>query len=337
VNLLGAALSTLLLLVPLQAQSDQASVPDLAQVALGADDADGWTPAQASRDEVWAVSQAAPDAPGEIAWYETRFTRLDGQQELTTRATLARPDLADGYFAALRHNALGQTPISTQQSATALAWRERDTASAVARSGNLIVELHLHGLSDAAPVSDDQVAAWLSRLLERADAAPRGQPVDWSQLLPGQPLPWQFVLDDSLVGSDWQAETGLELSSREEPGGQVDSVSAAREFSRTGAFRRTLRSTVSVFGSADAASAVDMTEAGSAIDAPALGDAAAAFRLDEPGGREAPTFTYTVDVRRGSLIFSTEETGVAWSLDSPDELFVLASAVDAHAAQLLNQ
>lgn len=76
-----------------------------------------------------------------------------------------------------------------------------------------------------------------------------------------------------------------------------------------------------------------MTSPGEQIDAPALGEAAVAFRQSEAGGEEAPSVTYSVDVRRGSMVMSTQETGVAWSLDSPDEVFALAAALDAQAAQ----
>jgi hypothetical protein len=77
---------------------------------------------------------------------------------------------------------------------------------------------------------------------------------------------------------------------------------------------------------------------GTPIDAPALGDAAAAFRAAEGSAdHEAPTVTYTLDVRHANLVLSTVETGVAWSLDSPDELLGLATAADSHASQLLNQ
>src|SRR5690349_2986295 len=98
-----------MLLVPLgaaHAQSNQ-GVPDLAQVALSPADVDGWTAGQATRDEVWDVDQStvAPNAPSAVASYSTRFGG-PGNQQLTTRATLARDDLADAYFQTLRHNAL---------------------------------------------------------------------------------------------------------------------------------------------------------------------------------------------------------------------------------------
>ena len=338
---LSIVLATLMLLVPVgpaRAQSDQ-GVPDLAQVALSAADVDGWTAGPAVRDEVWDVDQSAtaPNAPSEVAWYETRFAQ-DGGEQLTTRATLLRADLADNYFQTLRHNALGQRQIPDVAALgdEALGWRERDTASAVARSGDLTLELHVTGVTDATSVSDDQVTGWMSRFIQRSDAAPRGADLDWTQLLPGQPSVWALVLDAGLTGSDWQQQTGLELSSIEE-GGQVASVTAAREFARTGAFRRTLRSSATQFAVLDAASTTGMESEGTPIaDAPALGDATAAFRAATPGGREAPTVTYTIDVRRASLVLTTEETGVAWSLDSPDEAFALATAVDAQAAQLLS-
>jgi hypothetical protein len=331
-----------MLLVPLGAAHAQNSqgVPDLAQVALSPADVDGWTAGQATRDEVWDVDQssAAPNAPSAVASYSTRFGG-PGNQQLTTRATLARDDLADAYFQTLRHNALGQTPIQTVAPLghDALGWRERDTASAVARSGDLTLELHVRGSTDAASATDDQVAAWLSRLIQRSDAAPRGAEFDWSQLLPGQPPVWPLVMDAGLAGDDWQQQTGLELKSTE-AGGQVASVSATREFARTGAFQRTLRSSATRFASVEAASSDGMMGEGTPIDAPALGDAAAAFRAaDGSADHEAPTVTYTLDVRHANLVLSTVETGVAWSLDSPDELLGLATAADSHASQLLNQ
>ncbi|MBV9132188.1 MAG: hypothetical protein JO318_05800, partial [Chloroflexi bacterium] len=78
--------------------------PDLSQVALDPSSVTGWTPDVAVRDEVWDVPQsaAAPDAPSELAWYETRFTRDGGHEVLTTRATEARSDLADAYLQGLR-------------------------------------------------------------------------------------------------------------------------------------------------------------------------------------------------------------------------------------------
>jgi hypothetical protein len=343
VTRLTVVAATLLLLVPLlgqaaYAQVDQ-NVPDLAQVALSPADVDGWTPGASMRDEVWNVDQsaAAPNAPSAVAVYQTRFA-LDSGQQLTTQAMLMRADLAVTYFSTLTHNGLGQTPIQgvAPLGHDALGWRELDNLSAVARSGDVILQLHVSGLTDAAVVSDDQVTAWLSRLIQRLDAAPRGPAFDWTQLMAGQPNVWSLVLDAGLAGDDWQQQTGLELTSTYQAG-QVASVSATREFDRTGAVSRTLRSSASVFPSPDAASASGMAGDGTSIDAPALGDEASAFRAARPGGREAPTVTYTINVRHGSVVLTTEETGVAYSLDSPDEAFALATAADAHATQFLIQ
>ncbi|MBV8714274.1 MAG: hypothetical protein JOZ65_04325 [Chloroflexi bacterium] len=326
-------------LAPVALAQTASGTPDLSQVALDPSSVTGWTPNMAVRDEVWDVPQsaAAPDAPSELAWYETRFTRDGGHEVLTTRATEARSDLADAYLQGLRHNALGQTPIQVGSvDSSRFGWRERDTATAVARPGSLTVELRLSGLLDADPVGDDQITTWLSDLLQRASDAPMGPVFDWTQALPNQPQPWMFVLDAGLVGSDWQQQTGLELSAREQDG-QAASVIAAREFNRTGAFRRTLDSSATVFASDDAATQA-MTGPGTAIDAPALGDDATAFRAAEGGvGHETPSVSYTVNVRRGDLVMTTQETGVAWSLDSPGEAFALASAIDARASQLLSQ
>ena len=313
------------------AQSD-----DLAPITLDAADVDGWTAGTTVRDETWDVAdQNAPDAASILSWYETRFTRDDGQEVLTSRASTARGDGADAYVANLRHNALAQAPIEVGALGhDALAWRERDTASALARSGNVTVELHLSGLSDADPVGDDQIVGWLAQMIDRSDPAPAPAAVDWRQLLPDQPAAWNFLLDAGQVGSDWLPRSGLELRSSGDEG-QLDEVSASRSFARSGAFRRTLTSTATVYRSFDAASA-GMTSAGEQIDAPALGEAAAAFRHTEAGGEDAPTVTYSVDVRRGSVVMSTQEIGVAWSLDSPDEVFALAAALDTRSAEQLS-
>jgi hypothetical protein len=329
-------------LTPLAAYAQTAGgVPDLGAIALDPMTVLGWTPDRATRDEVWDVPQsaAAPDAPSELASYETRFTRDDGQEVLTTRATQSRADLADAYFQAMQHSALGQTPISFRNvgslSPSAFGWRERDMATALARPGPLILDLHLTGLTDSDRVADDQIATWLSQMLQRASQAPVAPPFDWGEVFPTQPQVWTFVLDAGLVGSDWQQQTGLELKS-DVDGGQT-TLTATREFSRTGAFRRTLDSTASVFASADAA-AQAMSGPGDAIDAPALGDASAAFKAAEGGtGHDTPMVTYTVYVRRGTMLMTTQETGVSYSLDSPGEAFALAGATDAHATQLLNQ
>jgi len=252
---------------------------------------------------------------------------------LTSRASTARGDVAAAYLDLLRHTALGQTPIQLGELAhEALAWREHDTATALARSGNLTLELHLRGLTDADPVGDDQIVGWLGQMIDRADPAAELVDMDWTQLMPDEPAPWKFVMDAGMVGSDWLPKSGLELRSVG-AAGQIDQVSASRSFARSGAFRRTLTSTATVYRSLEAA-APRMTGRGEQIDAPALGEAAAAFRETEIGDHDAPSVTYRVDVRRGSVVMSTEETGVAYSLDSPDEVFALAAALDANAAQL---
>jgi hypothetical protein len=92
-----------------------------------------------------------------------------------------------------------------------------------------------------------------------------------------------------------------------------------------------------VFASADAAGAQGMHAEGTKIDAPQLGDASAAFRQVDSGDGDAPTVTYTLNVRRGSMVMSTQETGVTYSFDSPDEVFGMATALDGRAAQLLTQ
>lgn len=296
---------------------------------------DGWTRGDSVRDENWDMTATgAPNAPSEVAEYETDFTRQmpDGvEQHLVTRASQARQDLSDAYFQNLQHDALGQTPIQVGQGG--FGWRERATATAATRVGNtLVLELHVDAVTDADPVSDDQVASWFAAFVGQ----PAPAATDWTQLLPDQPRAWQFLLDAGLVGGDWQQDTGLELRSREQSG-QVQSVSAAREFSRPVPYQRTVTSTATVFGSASAAAAQGMNGDGTKIDAPSMGEASVAFRRTESGGGDAPTVTYDVRVRRGAIVMSTEETGVVWSLDAPDEAFGLAAALDAHAAQLLTQ
>jgi hypothetical protein len=335
------------LLIGLATAADQPAprTPDLAQVALGQADVTGWQQVDAVRDETWDLNQAAaPAAASEAQWFQTRFARqlADGsQQTLTTRATQGRPDLASAYFRSLQHNAFGQTPIALPSLGDqTLGWWETigatRTATAASEIGNVTLELHLNGVNATADVSDDQVAAWLGQLVERANTAPNTI-VDWSQLLPDQPQPWQFVLDQAGVGVDWDQQTGLELTAHVTNGGQVDQVSAAREFDRSGAYKRSLTSVASVYASAAAARGEAMTADGTALPAPSLGDAAAVSKSTEGNGPGAPEVTFVVDVRRGNLVQSTRETGVSWSLDSADETIALATTEDTQAASLLSR
>jgi len=330
-------------LAPVALAQPAPRTPDLAQVALGQADVAGWQQVDAVRDETWDLNQAAaPASPSVAQWFQTRFARqlADGtQQTLTTRATQGRPDLASAYFRSLQHNALGQTSIALPSLGDqTVGWWETigatRTANAASQIGDVTLELHVNGVNAVADVSDDAVAAWLSRLVERANAAPNTV-VDWSQLMPDQPQPWQFVLDQTGVGGDWDQQTGLELTGHLTSGGQVDRVSAAREFDRTGAYKRSLTSVASVYASAAAARGEAMTADGSALAAPSLGDAAAVFKSTEGNGPDAPEVTFVVDVRRGNLVQSTRETGVSWSLDSPDETIGLATTADVQAAGLL--
>jgi hypothetical protein len=341
-----AVVSLLLGVAPAVHAQPAARTPDLAQVALSQADVPGWQQVDALRDETWDQNQsAAPAAPSEAQWFQTRLVRQlsDGsQQTLTTRATQGRSDLAMAYFQSLQHSALGQTPIALPSLGDqTLGWWETigntRTATAATELGNLTLELHVTGVNAVADVGDEQVAAWLSRLVDRASAAPNIV-VDWSQLLPDQPRPWQFVLDQSGVGDDWQPRAGLELAAHV-MNGQVDRVTATREFERTAPYRRSVTSEASVYASAAAARDVLMTPDGStALPAPSLGDAAAAFKSSAGSdGNDAPQVTYVVDVRRGNLVQSTRETGVAWSLDSSDEAMGMATTADARAAGVLAQ
>jgi len=192
-------------------------------------------------------------------------------------------------------------------------------------------------VSAAAPIGDDQVAGWLSTLIGRANNAPGAAPLDWGQELAGQPLASSLILDQPAVGDDWDQQTGLQMTAQE-LGGSPTSVSAAREFSRTGAYRRTLNSTVTVFDSSADASSLGMRAPGKAIDAPAMGDQSTAFKATEADDpTDAPQVTYTINVRHGPVVISTQETGVAYSLDTPDEAIGFATTADAHAKSLLTQ
>jgi len=325
------------------AQPATAAGPDPAQVVLAPADLDGWAQTQAVRTETWgpAAASTAPNAASQMYAYETDFTRqlADGTQEtLTSRATEGPADLRTARFQAVQHDALGQTPIQLPAGAIGFWENAGDTRSgaAAAQVGGLLVELHVSGITAAQPVGDEQVANWLSTMTSQATNAPDAPPFDWSQAVPGQPVPWPLVLDQASVGGDWDLESGLQLTASS-AGGKVQSVSAAREFSRSGAYRRTLDSTATVYDSVADASALGMTTPGTAIDAPALGDQATAFKATESGDGDAPEVSYTVNVRHGPVVITTHETGVADSLDSPDETFTLATTADTRASSLLAQ
>jgi len=341
-----AVVSLLLGLAPAVHAQPATRTPDLGQVALSQADVVGWQQLDGVRDETWDQAQSdAPAAPSEAAWFQTRFVRQlsDGsQQTLTTRATQGRPDLAAAYFESLQHSAMGQTPIALPSLGDqTLGWWETigntRTATAATQIGNLTLELHVNGVNAVADVGDDQIGAWLGRLVDRASAAP-STAVDWSQLLPDQPKPWQFVLDQSGVGDDWQPQSGLELTAQI-MNGQVDRVTATREFDRMAPYRRSVTSAASVYASAAAARDALMVPDGStAVPSPTLGDAAAAFKQPEASdGNDAPEVTYVVEVRRGNVVQSTRETGVAYSLDSADEAIGLATTAAARAAGVLAQ
>src|SRR5581483_8437193 len=104
-----------------------------------------------------------------------------------------------------------------------------------------------------------------------------------------------------------------------------------------GAYRRALTSIGQVYASADDA---DIGDSATPIEVPGasgLGDASAAYRsLDASEANESPMVTYTFKVRRGNVVMTTEESGVAWSLTSPDESLALARLPDSHAASILN-
>lgn len=304
---------------------------DLSQIPLAAADLQGWSQTQALRDETWDVgaSAEAPQAPSATATYQTTFTR--GDETLSSHVTEASADVTAADFQQLQHNAVGQTPISLAHIGDAAFgfWESAGStrrASAAARVGNLIVDVQVSGVTADQPVGDDQIASWLSRMATQA-AAPI-TPFDWTQV----PKAWPLLMDQSTVGTDWAQDTGLELTA-DELGGQTQSVSAVRAFKRLGPeYQRTLTSIATVFPSADVASADGMGGPGSAIDAPSLGDQATAFKANVPGGRDAPTVTFTINVRHGAVVLTTQETGVTWSLTSPAEVETLAGLADMRAA-----
>lgn len=333
------AVMTFLAVVPAAHGQGQGPV-DLSQIPLGASDLDGWTQTQAVRDETWdlAVSGQAPAAPSATSSYQTSFTR--GDLTLVSRATAAPADITSTRFQLLQHNAVGQTPTSLTPVGDASFgyWEDIGTArrgTAVARIGNtLIVDVRVTGVTPDSAVSDDQIATWLTRMVNRS--ASSIAPFDWTQALPQQPRPWPLLLDQPSVGSDWAQTTGLELTSNE-LGGQVQTITAARLFERVGPeYQRTLTSVATAYASPAAAAAQGMSGPGSSIDAPALGDQATAFQLNQPGGHDAPTVIYTIDARHGAVVLTTQEIGVTWSLDSPDEVTAFAQQADARATGVLS-
>jgi hypothetical protein len=325
------------------AQPVTSAGPDPAQIVLGPSDLDGWTQTQAVRSETWdpTAASVAPNAASQMYAYERDFTRqlADGSQEtLMTRATEGPADLRTARFQAVQHDALGQTPIQLPARAVGF-WEDAGdtrTAAAAAQVGSVLLELHVSGVNPAQPVGDEQVASWLSTMAAQATNAPDAPPYDWTQASPGQIQAWPLVLDQASVGGDWDLQTGLQLTASD-TGGNVQSVSAAREFSRGGGYRRTLRSVATVYDSTADASAQGMTAPGSPIDAPTLGDQATAFKATEAGDGDAPEVTYTVNVRHGPVVITTQETGVADSLDSPTEALALAQSADTRAVSLLAQ
>jgi hypothetical protein len=277
--------------------------------------------------------------------FETEFTldTSDGRQvKLTSRAVENAPETLDAELQFFQHGALGQTPIALPAVVDqAVGWWETvgDTrnATAAARSGGVAVELHIDDAAAGDPVTDSQIGAWLSSMVQRATVAPDVGNPDWHSLMPAQPQPWRFVLDSGSVGRDWAQTSGLQVSSSELDG-SVQSVSASRAFSRSAPYQRTLTSMATVFPTADQAVAVGMVGAGAAVPSPTLGDQSAEFKTaDSGGGREAPTVTYTVDVRRGAVVASVQETGVVYSLDSPAEPETFAARADALAASVLSE
>ena len=304
-----------------------AQTPDPAVIALAPDDVPGWTQTRAARQASWN-SATVPSAPADLYTFETEFTRdtPDGGQLLWTQAAETSPGGIAARFRALQQNALAQTPISLPVLGDqALGWWENvgntRRGVAAARLGNLSVELHVTGVRQGDDVTDSQISAWVTQMVDRASAAPDVGPPDWSRLLPGtaRTAPWLVLLDRASVGGDWTQATGLQLVSNE-LGGQALSVTASRDFELGAPYQRSLTSSATVYPSADDAVAQGMGGPGTEIAAPPLGDQATEFKMAESGGgREAPTVTYTVDVRRGAVVIAVQETGVVYSLDSPAE------------------
>jgi hypothetical protein len=343
----GYILALILALTVAPAVHAQAAqrTPDPGLVALSPQDLDGWTQTDGIRDETWnlANAAAAPGGRGDMYSYETDYTQdLSDGRQLVLSSVAAETTVQDAQkqFQGLAHDALGQTPINLPALGDqSVGWWESagDTrqASAAAELGNLLLEVHVTGVQSGDDVSDAQVAMWLSRMMDRAIAAPDAAPQDWTQVLPGQPRPWSLILDSASTGADWQQSSGLELVSHE-LGGETESLSASRDFTRNGsAIRRTLTSMATDYSSESTAIA-QMTGPGTSIGGLTLGDQSAAFQSSDDGeGHDTPTVTYTVDVRHGPEVTTTQETGVRASLDSPSETEALAVAAEARASTVL--
>jgi hypothetical protein len=297
------------------------------------------------RRESWD-SAITPNTPGDSYTFNTEFTRdsPDGGQLLWTQAAEMSPDAIDAHIQALQHDALGQTPITLPALGDqALGWwesaGETRSGTVAARVANLSIEVHVAGVMQG-DVTDRQMMAWLSQMVERASAAPDLGTPDWSARLPGaaRTEPWLLLLDRGSMGGDWKQASGLQLESNE-LGGQVLSVTASRDFKLGAPYQRSLTSSATVYASADDAMLEGMGGPGTEISAPPLGDQATEFKtpVDSGGGREAPTVTYTVDIRRGAVVTTVQETGVVYSLDSSAETESFAAKADARAAALLSE
>jgi len=348
---LSIALFSILLWTPGIARAQASSrTPDPAALTLTAQDVPGWTQTQGVRHETWSLDNpgaaTAPSSVGDEYDFESDFARdtPDGRHlVLTTMAIETSPNGVDAQFQGLQHSALGQTPIGLPPLGDqSLGWWENqgDTRSATAAAsiGAIVVQLRLTGVTPADQIIDETIGAWLSDMVQRTDTAPDVGSPNWTGLVPGGDVaPWLLVLDSGSVGSDWNQTSGLELWSNE-MGVGVQSLSAARTFNRSAPFQRSVTSTVSAFSSPDSAMALGMSGPGSSVPAPTLGDQATEFKtVNSGGGRDAPTVTYTVNVRRGAVVTSVQETGVTYSLDSAAEAESLASAADARVASVLSQ
>jgi hypothetical protein len=311
--------------------------PDPAAVVLSQSDLDGWTQTSALRQQTWPL-QDDPQTPGGYGstyGFATDFiqTLPDGSQ-LTLHTDVGEAAQADidQHFADLQHDALDQQPIALPDlGVPTVAWWEATgettrQAGAAAELGGVIVELRLSGVpATQTSVLESQVANWLSSMTRRAQAAPDRPPFDWNQVVPGQPAPWTRLLEQADVSSNWLPATGLELISQEAvPGSAGLQLSADLTFDRGTPYRRTLTDTVTVFPSAEAASAQGMTAQGTAIDVPPLGDEVTAFRLVVSDPPRTGDVAYTINVRSGPLVATIHDQGAATSLDSPAEPLALA-------------